>query len=164
VSTFTRHHPNVMMTKAKISGNYPNSVLAKTESLRLGFDEAILLDPQGMVAECTGENIFVVRRGRVITPPPGAILEGITRDSVMALARDLGHEVVEQPLSRDQLYIADEVFVTGTAAEVIGLREIDFRPIGSGRGTPVTRALQDAYHAVVRGHHPRSAGWLTFVS
>ena len=164
VSTFTRHHPNVMMTKAKISGNYPNSVLAKTESLRLGFDEAILLDPQGMVAECTGENIFVVRRGRVITPPPGTILEGITRDSVMALARDLGHEVVEQPLSRDQLYIADEVFVTGTAAEVIGLREVDFRPIGSGRGTPVTRALQDAYHAAVRGDHPRSAGWLTFVS
>src|SRR3989449_10575423 len=164
ISSFTRHHPNVMMTKAKIGGNYPNSVLAKTESLRLGFDEAILLDPQGMVAECTGENIFVVRRGRVITPPPGAILEGITRDSVMALARDLGHEVVEQPLSRDQLYIADEVFVTGTAAEVIGLREIDFRPIGSGRGTPVTRALQDAYHAAVRGDHPRSAGWLTFVS
>ncbi|TMA89722.1 MAG: branched-chain amino acid transaminase [Deltaproteobacteria bacterium] len=164
VSTFTRHHPNVMMTKAKISGNYPNSVLAKTESLRLGFDEAILLDPQGMVAECTGENIFVVRRGRVITPPPGAILEGITRDSVMTLARDLGHEVVEQPLSRDQLYIADEVFVTGTAAEVIGLREVDFRPIGSGRGTPVTRALQDAYHAAVRGEHARSAGWLTFVS
>jgi len=164
VSTFTRHHPNVMMTKAKISGNYPNSVLAKTESLRLGFDEAILLDPQGMVAECTGENIFVVRRGRVITPPPGAILEGITRDSVMTLARDLGHEVVEQPLSRDQLYIADEVFVTGTAAEVIGLREVDFRPIGSGRGTPVTRALQDAYHAAVRGEHARSAEWLTFVS
>src|SRR5207245_8789631 len=126
--------------------------------------EAILLDPQGMVAECTGENIFVVRRGRVITPPPGTSPEGITRDSVMALARDLGHEVVEQPLSRDQLYIADEVFVTGTAAEVIGLREIDFRPIGSGRGTPVTRALQDAYHAAVRGDHPRSAGWLTFVS
>jgi len=163
VSTFTRHHPNVMMTKAKISGNYPNSVLAKTESLRLGFDEAIMLDAQGMVAECTGENIFVVRRGRLVTPPPGAILEGITRDSIMTLARDLGHEVVEQPLSRDQLYIADEVFVTGTAAEVIGLREIDFRPIGSGRGTPVTRALQQAYHAVVRGEHPRSASWLTFV-
>ena len=164
VSTFTRHHPNVMMTKAKISGNYPNSVLAKTESLRLGFDEAIMLDAQGMVAECTGENIFVVRRGRLVTPPPGAILEGITRDSIMTLARDLGHEVVEQPVSRDQLYIADEVFVTGTAAEVIGLREIDFRPIGSGRGTPVTRALQQAYHAVVRGEHPRSASWLTFVS
>jgi branched-chain amino acid aminotransferase len=163
VSTFTRHHPNVMMTKAKISGNYPNSVLAKTESLRLGFDEAILLDAQGMVAECTGENIFVVRRGKLVTPPPGAILEGITRDSVMTLARDLGYEVVEQSISRDQLYIADEVFVTGTAAEVIGLREIDFRPIGSGRGTPVTRALQQAYHAAVRGEHPRSASWLTFV-
>ncbi len=163
VSTFTRHHPNVMMTKAKISGNYPNSVLAKTESLRLGFDEAILLDPQGMVAECTGENVFVVRRGRLITPPPGAILEGITRDSIMTLARDLRYEVVEQPLSRDQLYIADEVFVTGTAAEVIGLREIDFRVIGSGRGTPVTRAMQQAYHAAVRGEHPRSSAWLTYV-
>ena len=163
VSTFTRHHPNVMMTKAKISGNYPNSVLAKTESLRLGFDEAILLDAQGMVAECTGENIFAVRKGRLYTPPPGAILEGITRDSIMTLARDLGYEVVEQPISRDQLYIADEVFVTGTAAEVIGLREIDFRTIGSGRGTPVIRALQQAYHAAVRGEHPRSAGWLTFV-
>jgi len=163
VSTFTRHHPNVMMTKAKISGNYPNSVLAKTESLRLGFDEAIMLDAQGMVAECTGENIFVVRKGRLFTPPPGAILEGITRDSIMTLARDLGHEVVEQPISRDQLYVADEVFVTGTAAEVIGLREIDFRAIGSGAGGPVTRALQRAYHASVRGEHPRSKEWLTFL-
>lgn len=163
ISTFTRHHPNVMMTKAKISGNYPNSVLAKTESLRLGFDEAILLDPQGMVAECTGENVFVVRRGKLVTPPPGAILEGITRDSIMTLGRDLGYEVMEQPISRDQLYIADEVFVTGTAAEVIGLREVDFRTIGSGRGTPVTRAMQQAYHAAVRGEHARSAGWLAYV-
>jgi len=163
ISTFTRHHPNVMMTKAKISGNYPNSVLAKTESLRLGFDEAIMLDAQGMVAECTGENIFLVRKGRLFTPPPGAILEGITRDSIMTLARDLGHEVVEQPISRDQLYIADEVFVTGTAAEVIGLREVDFRVIGSGAGGPVTRALQRAYHAAVRGEHARSKEWLTFV-
>jgi branched-chain amino acid aminotransferase len=162
VSSFTRHHPNVMMTKAKISGNYPNSVLAKTESLRLGFDEAIMLDAQGMVAECTGENIFLVRKGRILTPPPGAILEGITRDSIMTLARELGYEVVEQPISRDQLYMADEVFVTGTAAEVIGLREIDFRTIGTGR-TPVTHALQHAYHAAVRGEHPRSAAWLTFV-
>jgi branched-chain amino acid aminotransferase len=163
ISTFTRHHPNVMMTKAKISGNYPNSVLAKTESLRLGFDEAIMLDAQGMVAECTGENIFLVRKGKLYTPPPGAILEGITRDSIMTLARELGYEVVEQPISRDQLYIADEVFVTGTAAEVIGLREIDFRTIGSAAGTPVTRALQRAYHAVVRGEHARSKDWLTFV-
>jgi branched-chain amino acid aminotransferase len=150
-----------MMTKAKISGNYPNSVLAKTESLRLGFDEAIMLDAQGMVAECTGENIFVVRKGRLFTPPPGAILEGITRDSIMTLARDLGHEVVEQPISRDQLYIADEVFVTGTAAEVIGLREIDFRVIGSGGGGPVTRALQRVRGRA--GKHARSKEWLTFV-
>jgi len=163
ISTFTRHHPNVMMTKAKISGNYPNSVLAKTESLRLGFDEAIMLDAQGMVAECTGENIFLVRKGKLYTPPPGAILEGITRDSIMTLARDFGYEVIEQSISRDQLYIADEVFVTGTAAEVIGLREIDFRTIGSAGGTPVTRALQRAYHAVVRGEHARSKDWLTSI-
>ena len=163
VSSFTRHHPNVMMTKAKISGNYPNSVLAKTESLRLGFDEAIMLDAQGMVAECTGENIFVVKGGKLKTPPEGAILEGITRDSIIALAGDLGLTVSAQPVSRDQLYLADEVFVCGTAAEVIGLREIDFRPIGQGR-TPVTRMLQAAYHAAVGGEHPRSAGWLSYLS
>ncbi len=161
VSSFTRHHPNVMMTKAKISGNYPNSVLAKTESLRLGFDEAIMLDAQGMVAECTGENIFIVKKGRVLTPPDGSILEGLTRDSIITLGRELGYEVATQPISRDQLYTADEVFVCGTAAEVIGLREIDFRTVGSGRGTPVTRALQNAYQAAVRGEHARSAGWLT---
>jgi branched-chain amino acid aminotransferase len=163
VSSFTRHHPNVMMTKAKISGNYPNSVLAKTESLRLGFDEAIMLDAQGMVAECTGENIFLVKGGKLKTPPEGAILEGITRDSIIALAGDLGLTVSAQPVSRDQLYLADEVFVCGTAAEVIGLREIDFRPIGQGR-TPVTRMLQAAYHAAVGGEHPRSAGWLSYLS
>src|SRR6267142_1591952 len=140
-----------------------HGVLAKTESLRLGFDEAIMLDVQGMVAECTGENIFLVRKGKLYTPPPGAILEGITRDSIMTLARDFGYEVIEQSISRDQLYIADEVFVTGTAAEVIGLREIDFRTIGSAGGTPVTRALQRAYHAVVRGEHARSKDWLTSV-
>jgi branched-chain amino acid aminotransferase len=160
VSSFTRHHTNVMMTKAKISGNYANSVLAKTESLRLGFDEAIMLDPQGYVAECTGENIFVVRRGTVLTPPGATILEGITRDSVITLARDLGHDVVEQMMSRDVLYVADEVFVCGTAAEVIALREIDGRTIGSGRTGSITRALQQAYRAAVTGQHPRSADWL----
>jgi len=163
VSSFTRHHPNVMMTKAKISGNYPNSVLAKTESMRLGFDEAIMLDGQGMVAECTGENIFAVLNGEIVTPPEGGILAGITRDSLIHLAADLGHKVRVQPISRDQLYMADEVFVSGTAAEVIGLREIDFRTIGLGKTGPVTRALQDAYHAVVHGNHPRSAAWLTKV-
>ena len=160
VSSFTRHHPNVMMTKAKIAGNYASSVLAKTESLRLGFDEAIMLDPSGYVAECTGENIFLVKGGRLVTPPAAAILEGITRDSVMVLAGDLGYEVVEAPVSRDALYAADEVFVCGTAAEVIALREVDFRTIGSGATGPITRSLQDAYHAATTGAHPRSAEWL----
>jgi branched-chain amino acid aminotransferase len=163
VSSFTRHQPNVMMTKAKIAGNYPNSVLAKTESMRLGFDEAIMLDCQGMVAECTGENIFVVINGRIVTPPEGNILAGITRDSLMQLAADHGYQVVTQPISRDQLYTAEEVFVSGTAAEVIGLREIDFRVIGSGKTGPITRALQEAYRAAVSGNHPRSADWLTRV-
>jgi branched-chain amino acid aminotransferase len=151
------------MTKAKIAGNYPNSVFAKTESMRLGFDEAIMLDGQGMVAECTGENIFAVINGRLVTPPEGSILAGITRDSLIQLAEALGYEVTAQPISRDQLYMADEVFVCGTAAEVIGLREIDFRVIGSGRTGPITRALQEAYRSVVSGNHPRSAAWLTRV-
>jgi branched-chain amino acid aminotransferase len=160
VSTFTRHHPNVMMTKAKIAGNYPNSILAKTESLRLGFDEAIMLDAQGFVSECTGENIFLVRKGVIHTPPEGSILEGLTRDSIIQIAGDLGYRVVMQQISRDQLYSADEVFVTGTAAEVVGLREIDFRTVGSGKTGPVTRALQSAYHLAVRGDHPRSEAWI----
>jgi branched-chain amino acid aminotransferase len=163
VSSFTRHHPNVMMTKAKIAGNYPNSVLAKTESVRLGFDEAIMLDTQGFVAECTGENIFLVKGDRVTTTPPATILQGITRDSLMTLAAAMGIEIVEQPMTRDQLYIADEVFVCGTAAEVIGLREIDHRVIGSGTTGPVTRRLQTAYHTALRGGHPCSADWLDYV-
>lgn len=164
ISSFTRHQPNVMMTKAKIAGNYPNSFLAKTESVRLGFDEAIMLNPQGLVSECTGENIFIVQKGTLITPPTGDILGGITRDSLFTLARDMGYEVVEAPISRDQLYLADEVFVCGTAAEVIGLSEIDFRPIGEGVTGPVTRALQEAYHSVVRGENQVYAHWLDYVS
>jgi branched-chain amino acid aminotransferase len=150
-----------MMTKAKVSGNYVGSILAKTESHRAGFDEAIMLDPQGYVAECTGENIFVVRNKVIYTPGRAAILEGITRDSLLALARDLGHTVIEEPISRDQLYIADEVFVSGTAAEVVGLREIDFRTIGNGKTGPVTRALQAEFDKLTSGRHPRSAGWLS---
>jgi branched-chain amino acid aminotransferase len=161
VSSFTRHQPNVTMTKAKITGNYANSVLAKTESLRLGFDEAIMLDAQGMVAECTGENIFVVKNGKVRTPPDGSILNGITRQTMIALGDELGHSVEEAPVSRDQLYMADEVFVCGTAAEVIGVREVDFRKIGVGRTGPVTLAFQRAYHAVVHGEHPAWSDWLT---
>ena len=164
ISSFTRHHPNIAMTKAKISGNYVNSVLAKSESLRLGFDEAIMLDPEGYVAECTGENIFVVRRGTIYTPHTAAILEGITRDAVITVSRDLGYEIVEQPVSRDQLYVAEEVFVCGTAAEVIGLREIDLRTVGAGKTGPVTRKLQHAFEELTRGRHPRSAQWLHLVT
>ncbi|MBI3177452.1 MAG: branched-chain amino acid transaminase [Chloroflexi bacterium] len=164
IASFTRHHPNVMMTKAKITGNYANSVLAKTESVRLGFEEAILLDPQGYVAECTGENLFMVRRDRLYTIPTAPVLEGITRDAIITLARDLGYELSETPISRDQLYVADEVFVCGTAAECIALREIDFRVIGSGRMGPVTRAIQQAYQAAIHGQHPRSAEWLDYVT
>ena len=162
-SSFTRHHVNATMTKAKICGNYVNSVLAKSESVRLGFDEAIMLDTQGYVAECTGENLFVVRGNTLLTTPSAEVLEGITRDSVIALARDLGHTVVEQPISRDQLYLADEILVCGTAAEVIGLREIDFRKIGAGVSGPVTRKLQRAFSDLVRGRHRLSKEWLTHV-
>jgi branched-chain amino acid aminotransferase len=163
VSSFTRHHPNVMMTKAKIAGNYANSALAKTESVRLGFDEAIMLDPFGFVAECTGENLFLVRGGVIVTTHTATILEGITRDSLITVARDLGHEGREQPVSRDQLYLADEVFVCGTAAEVVAVREIDGRTIGAGRMGPVARSLQQAFHAAVRGENPRYEKWLTYV-
>jgi branched-chain amino acid aminotransferase len=163
ITSFTRHHPNVMMTKAKITGNYANSVLAKTESLRFGFEEAIMLDPQGYVAECTGENLFLVRDGVIITPQTAPVLEGITRDTVITLAYDLGYEVKETPVSRDQLYIADEVFVCGTAAECIALREIDFRVIGEGKMGPVARAVQKEFQAVIRGRHARSSEWLDYV-
>jgi branched-chain amino acid aminotransferase len=163
IATFTRHHPNVMMTKAKITGNYANSVLAKTESMRLGFEEAILLDPQGYVAECTGENLFVVRGGKIFSPNLAPQLEGITRNTLITLAGDLGYEVIEVPLSRDQLYTADEVFVCGTAAECIALREIDFRTIGAGKMGPVTRAIQQAYQEAIHGRHARSAEWLDYV-
>ncbi|HZQ23925.1 MAG TPA: branched-chain amino acid transaminase [Terriglobales bacterium] len=163
VSSITRLHPNIMMTKAKVSGNYVGSLLAKTESQRLGFDEAIMLDPAGYVAECTGENIFIVRGSTIFTVPKASILEGITRDSLITLADDLGYKVVEEPISRDQLYMADEVFVCGTAAEVIALREIDFRVIGNGKRGPVARALQDAFEQVTSGRHPRSAQWLSYV-
>src|SRR5580692_5234924 len=161
ISSFTRLHPNIMMTKAKVSGNYVSSILAKTESHRAGFDEAIMLGPDGYVAECTGENLFIVRNKTITTTPRAGILEGITRDSLITLARELGYSVVEEPISRDQLYIADEVFVCGTAAEVIGLREIDFRTIGNGKTGPVTRELQRAFDELTSGRHARSAQWFS---
>ena len=163
ISSYTRHHPNVSMTKAKISGNYVNSFLAKTESERLGFQEAIMLDPQGYVAECTGENLFVVRRGKLVTPSTAPVLEGITRHTIFTIAQDLGYEVLEQPISRDQLYMADEVFVCGTAAECIGLSEIDFRTIGNGKTGEVTRKIQDVYHDAIRGKVAEYESWCEYV-
>ena len=138
-SSFSRHHINVMMTKAKACGNYINSVLAKTEAVADGYDEALMLDTQGFVAEGSGENIFMVKKGVLKTTPLLSVLPGITRDSVMQIARDLGYEVKEQLITRDKLYIADEVFFTGTAAEITPIREIDRRQIGEGKAGPVTR-------------------------
>lgn len=163
ISSFTRHHVNVMMTKSKVAGNYANSFLAKTESVRLGFDEAILLDAQGYVAECTGENIFIVRKGKLFTPATAPVLEGITRSSIFQIATDLGYQVVEQPISRDQLYSADEVFVCGTAAECIGLSEIDFRKIGDGKTGSITRSIQTVFHDAIRGKDPRYQSWCDYV-
>jgi branched-chain amino acid aminotransferase len=163
VSSFTRHHVNVALTRAKLSGQYVNSILAKCEVKASGFDEAIMLDPEGYIAEGTGENIFVVRRGRVKTTPLTSILEGITRDSVMVLARERQIPIGEERLTRDDLYVADEVFLTGTAAEVTPVREIDGRRIGSGAAGPVTRQLQAAFFDVVRGDDSSHAAWLTRV-
>ena len=160
VSSFTRHHPNVMMTKSKLAGNYGNSVMARTESARLGFDEALMLDPTGLVAEGTGENLFIVRNGVIYTPHRATVLEGLTRDSVITLARELGHEVREEPLSRDQLYLADEIFVCGTAAEVLGIRELDFRPIGKGSRGPITTQLAEAFQRAARGGDKRHLDWI----
>jgi branched-chain amino acid aminotransferase len=164
VSSFTRSHPNANMTKAKVCGNYVNSVLAKTEAQRMGFDEAIMLDPEGYVAECTGANLCLVRDGRLVTPPLDAILDGITRNTLLAMAADMGIDTEERRVSRDQLYVADEAFVCGTAAEVLPITQIDSRPIGDGRPGPVTARLQEAYGDAVHGKHPRSPEWLEYVS
>jgi branched-chain amino acid aminotransferase len=163
ISSFTRHHVNVSMTKGKVSGNYANSFLAKTESVRLGFEEAIMLDPSGYVAECTGENIFIVRRGKIYTPASAPVLEGITRHSIHTIAGDLGYRIKERPISRDQLYTADEVFVVGTAAECIGLNEVDFRKIGDGKTGVVTRAIQNVYHDAIRGKVAKYEAWCEYV-
>jgi branched-chain amino acid aminotransferase len=163
VSSFTRLHPNVNMTKAKISGNYVNSMMVKTLALRSGYEEAVIVDPQGFVAECTGENLFMVDRGTLVTPPLATVLDGITRASVITLAHDAGLPVVERMITRDQLYIADEVFICGTAAEVVPVREIDTRKVGAGTRGPVTRLLQEAYHQNARGLGSHSDEWLDVV-
>jgi len=163
VSTFARHHVNAKMTNGKTCGDYVNSILAKREALLDGFDEAIMLDTQGLVSECTGENIFAVRDGRIRTPSLYSILDGITRSSMIEIARDRGFVVEEAQLTRDDLYLADEVFLTGTAAEVTPIREIDHRVIGEGRRGPVTEELQAAFFDVVAGRDARYDRWRTFV-
>jgi branched-chain amino acid aminotransferase len=163
VSTFSRHFVNAKMTKGKTCGDYVNSILAKREALLDGYDEAIMLDTQGLVSEASGENIFVVRDGVVATPTLHGVLGGITRATVIEIARDKGIPVEERAITRDELYVADEVFLTGTAAEVTPIREIDRRPIGEGTRGPVTALLQSAFFDVVEGRERKYERWLTYV-
>jgi branched-chain amino acid aminotransferase len=160
-SSYTRHHVNIAMTRAKANGNYINSMLALNEALTGGADEALLLDPEGYVAEGSGENIFVVRDGVIYTPDVTSCLDGITRKTVMQLAGELGYTVREKRITRDEVYIADEAFFTGTAAEVTPIAELDGRSIGSGKRGPVTTRLQSLYFDVVRGKSDAHAAWLT---
>jgi len=163
VSSYTRHHVNVMMTKSKAGGNYINSVLAKTEVKKAGYDEAIMLDVDGYVAEGSGENVFIVRNGKVKTTPLTSILPGITRDSIMILARDKGYDVVEERFTRDELYTADEAFFTGTAAELTPIREVDDRQIGAGYRGPVTADIQQTFFDVIKGKEKKYSQWLAYV-
>jgi branched-chain amino acid aminotransferase len=162
ISSFTRMHMNSDPTRAKVTGHYLNGVLAKREALMAGYDEAILLDQQGYVGEATGENIFVVRDGALYTPPvAGGILEGITRESIIRIAKDKGITVEERRFSRDYLYCADEAFMCGTAAEITPVREVDDRRIGKGEMGPITRQIQSTFFRAVRGLEPRYAEWLS---
>src|SRR5690242_8979735 len=164
ISGFTRANGNAVMNKGKICGQYVTSVLAKRMAIKSGFEEALMLDPQGYVAEGTGENIFVVKKDVVRTPPTSAaILSGITRDTVITLLREQGVEVREEAIARDELYIADEVFLTGTAAEITPVRDIDHRKIGRGEGGPVTRRLQEAFFSIVKGNDGKHDHWLSYV-
>lgn len=162
-SSFTRHHVNITMTRAKSSGSYVNSMLALQEAVSAGADEALLLDPEGYVAEGSGENIFIVKNGVLYTPEVTACLNGITRSTVLTLAREQGIEIVEKRITRDEVYIADEAFFTGTAAEVTPIREVDGRQIGLGRRGPVTEKLQKAYFDLVTGQTDAHAEWRTLV-
>jgi len=162
-SSFTRHHVNIMMTKTKTVGNYVNSIMAKLEAVQGGYDEALLLDTAGYICEASGENIFIVKDGILKTPPLTSILPGITRDCVITLAQDLGLTVKEDRFSRDELYLADEAFLTGTAAEVTPVREVDGRIIGPGHPGPVTQQIQEVYFGVVKGQNDRYQQWLTYI-
>ncbi len=162
-SSFTRHHVNITMCKAKANGNYMNSILAHDEVAADGYDEALLLDVDGYVAEGAGENIFVIRQGVIYTPDLTSCLDGITRNTIFHLATEMGLRIVEKRITRDEIYIADEAFFTGTAAEVTPIRELDNRPIGSGTRGPITAELQKRYFDCVKGLDSKHANWLTAV-
>jgi branched-chain amino acid aminotransferase len=162
-SSFTRHHVNITMCKAKANGNYMNSMLALNEALTCGYDEAMLLDNEGYVAEGSGENIFIVRNGVLYTPDLTSALEGVTRDTIMVLAREDGLEIREKRITRDEVYVADEAFFTGTAAEVTPIREVDNRTIGSGGRGPLTERLQTLYFDQVHGRREDYPEWLALV-
>lgn len=163
VSSYTRHHVNVMMTKAKICGNYVNSVLAKREAMKLGYDEALMLDTEGYVSEASGENIFMIKNGVLKTTPLTSILPGITRDSVIQIARSKKIPILEERFTRDELYTAQEAFFTGTAAEITPIREVDDRMIGDGKPGPITKELQSSFFNIVKGRNPEFAEWLDYL-
>jgi branched-chain amino acid aminotransferase len=160
-SSYTRNHVNSSMSKAKANGNYINSILALQEAIQCGYDEALLLDHEGYVAEGSGENLFIVRNGKLYTPELTAVLEGITRDAILKIAKSLSLEVIEKRLTRDEVYIADEAFFTGTAAEITPIRELDDRSIGRGGRGPVTKQLQSLYFDAVYGRKIFDSEWLS---
>ncbi len=163
-SSYTRHHVNITMTQAKAVSNYSNSILANMEATEDGYDEALLLDASGFVSEGAGENIFIVKNGVIYTPDLSAgALNGITRNTIFAIAADLGLEIVQKRITRDEVYIADEAFFTGTAAEVTPIRELDRIEIGIGSRGPITEKIQSAFFDIVNGRNPRYAHWLTKV-
>jgi branched-chain amino acid aminotransferase len=162
-SSFSRHHVNITMCKAKANGNYMNSILAHQEAALDGYDEALLLDVDGFVAEGSGENIFIIRNGKLYTPDLTSALEGITRDTILQLAAEIGLSVIEKRITRDEVYSADEAFFTGTAAEVTPIRELDRRSIGTGTAGPITKQLQKMYFDAVTGKSAKHADWLTLV-
>jgi len=163
-SSYTRHHVNITMCKAKANGNYINSMLALREALDGGAEEALMLDNEGYVAEGSGENVFIIREGQIFTPDLTSCLDGITRRTLFTLAAELGYEIREKRITRDEVYIADEAFFTGTAAEVVPIRELDGRTIGSGSRGPITEKLQTMYFDSVRGNRPQHLEWLTPVA
>ena len=164
ISSYTRHHVNITMTQAKAVSNYTNSILANMEALDDGYDEAMLLDASGFVSEGAGENLFIVKEGKVYTPDLSAgALNGITRNTVMHICEDLGLKLTEKRITRDEIYIADEAFFTGTAAEVTPIRELDRLTIGAGRRGPITEKIQLAFFDIVNGRNPKYGEWLTKV-